>query len=422
MWPLRSCSPDPGGLPPLEPKSLGEAKGPTAKRPIPLVEGQALARGIFEFKSPAVFYGRGVQKRHRDARWTALPFCELKKESGGRGGLSRPRKTPSHKNLITSIKVIITKLTKDPGSFQVRDDSRASAEQPRREAHVVIAETNNIEGDFKVSHPMNKKLITPSKVITTELTKDPCPFQVRDDSRASVEQPRREAHVVIAETNKIEGDFKVSHPTNKNLITPIKVIITELTKDPCSFQVRDDSRASAEQPRREADVVTARTMYEKNTKKTRLSITPTSILSNRLPSTAKQKNKMYKGAKKEAHPCVMSNVTNCVDYPYYTASLLMCRFAIFKYTYEVRKAEGALLHKSNVRKMELLTVASLDLDLVDVRSCLVRHIRATIPRRNNDMEGPPSYPPRSNPRNANVAFYCRKRSQSLPVFESDALR
>ena len=153
-------------------------------------------------------------------------------------------------------------------------------------------------------------------------------------------------------------------------------------------------------------------MYEKNTKKIRLSITPTSILSNRLPSTAKQKNKMYKGAKKEAHPCVMSNVTNCVEYLYYSAPLLLCRLTITKYTYEVRKAEGALLQKLNVLRMELLNVASLDLDLVDVRSCLVRYIRVTIPRSNNDMEGPPSYPPRSNPRNANVAFYCRKRALS----------
>ena len=121
---------------------------------------------------------------------------------------------------------------------------------------------------------------------------------------------------------------------------------------------------------------------------------------------------MYKGAKKEAHPCVMSNVTNCVDYLYYSAPLLLCRLTITKYTYEVRKAEGALLQKLNVLRMELLNVASLDLDLVDVRSCLVRYIRVTIPRSNNDMEGPPSYPPRSNPRNANVAFYCRKRTLS----------
>ena len=252
--------------------------------------------------------------------------------------------------------------------------------------------------------PTNKNLITPIKVIITELIKDPCSCQVRDDSRASVEQPRREARVEIAKADKIEGGFKVSHPTNKNLITPIKVIITELTKDPCSFQVRNDYRASPEQPRREAHVVIARIMYEKNTKKIRLSITPTSILSNRLPSTAKQKNKMYKGAKKEAHPCVMSNVTNCVDYLYYSAPLLLCRLTITKYTYEVRKAEGALLQKLNVLRMELLNVASLDLDLVDVRSCLVRYIRVTIPRSNNDMEGPPSYRPRSNPRNANVAF------------------
>ena len=97
MWPLWSCSPVPGGMPPLEPGSLGEAKGPTAKRPIPLKEGRALARGILKFKSPANLVGRGVQKKHRDARWATLTRCNLKRKQGGKAGRSQPQKIPSKK-------------------------------------------------------------------------------------------------------------------------------------------------------------------------------------------------------------------------------------------------------------------------------------------------------------------------------------
>ena len=286
-------------------------------------------------------------------------------------------KIQQNQELITPIKVINTKLIKNPGSFQVRD-SRASVEQPRRETRVETAEADKIEGDFKVSHPTNKNLITLIKVIITELIKDPGSFQVRD-SRASVEQPRRETRVETAEADKIEGDFKVSHSQTKNLITLIKVI-TKLIKDP-PFQVLDHQMNVVE-PRRDV-----RDETEGDFKVRDPQTTDEARRENELEKAikAKSRNKTNKGAN-DALPCVLLNVTNRVDYPNHLALLRIRRIATTKYTYEVRKAEVALLQKLKDLEMEL-NVASTKLDPVIAGSCQERITRDEKTRSNfaNDV-------------------------------------
>ena len=158
---------------------LGVVRGPTTKRPVPLKEGRALARGILKFKSPAL----GEQKKNRVARCPLLNCRELRRDRSGQGAHpGTGQELQQNKDLITPIKVIPAKLIKDPGSFQVRD-SRASIEQLRRETRAETAEADKIKGDFKVSHPTNKNLITLIKVIITELIKDPGSLQVRSEER-----------------------------------------------------------------------------------------------------------------------------------------------------------------------------------------------------------------------------------------------
>ena len=103
---------------------------------------------------------------------------------------------------------------------------------------------------------------------------------------------------------------------------------------------------------------------------------------------------MNEGAKKEARPCVMLNVTNhAVDYFDYSATRRLAS-TITKFAYEIRKVENALLSKLNARRIELrLKAAPLDLNLMSVRPCLIRQNRVKKPRSNKDMEGPPPPPP-----------------------------